>query len=56
MRSQQRFIELARERGRESESLLGLTTKPTLVTPATRAFDKLRRRGEKKRKRKNRED
>ena len=57
LRSQQRFIELARERGRESESLLGLTTKPALTTPASRALDKLRRRDVgKKRKRKNRDE
>jgi polyphosphate kinase len=57
LRSQQRFIEFARERGRESESLLGLTTKATLTTPASRALDKLRRRDVgKKRKRKNREE
>jgi polyphosphate kinase len=56
VRSQQRFVELARERGRESEALLGLTTKATLSTPAIRALDKLRRRDGKKRKRKRRED
>jgi polyphosphate kinase len=56
VRSQQRFVELARERGRESEALLGLTTKATLATPATRALDKLRRRDTKKRKRKRREE
>ena len=55
LRSQQRFIELARERGRESEALLGFTGKATLATPAARALDKLRRRGTKKRKRKHRE-
>jgi polyphosphate kinase len=56
LRSQQRFIELARERARESEALLGLTTKATLTTPATRALDKLRRRHTKKRKRKRRDE
>jgi polyphosphate kinase len=57
LRSQQRFIELARERGRENESLLGLTAKAALTTPASRALDKLRRRDVgKKRKRKNREE
>jgi hypothetical protein len=56
LRSQQRFIDLARERGRESEALLGLTAKATLVTPGTRALDKLRRRDGKKRKRKRREE
>jgi polyphosphate kinase len=56
LRSQSRFMELARERARESESLLGLQSKPlTLATP--RALDKLRRRAGKKRKqRKPREE
>ncbi|HTA88362.1 MAG TPA: polyphosphate kinase 1, partial [Polyangiaceae bacterium] len=55
IRSQARFMELARERARESEALLGLQSKPlTLATP--RALDKLRRRAGKKRKRKPRED
>jgi polyphosphate kinase len=55
VRSQARFMELARERARESEALLGLQSKPlTLATP--RALDKLRRRADKKRKRKPRED
>ena len=54
LRSQTRFMELARERAKESEALLGLQSKPlTLATP--RALDKLRRRA-KKRKRKNREE
>jgi polyphosphate kinase len=51
VRSQARFMELARERARESEALLGLQSKAlTLATP--RALDKLRRRAGKKRKRK----
>jgi polyphosphate kinase len=56
LRSQSRFMELARERARESEALLGLQSKPlTLATP--RALDKLRRRAGKKRKlRKPREE
>jgi len=55
LRSQTRFMELARERARESEALLGLQSKPlTLATPRT--LDKLRRRAGKKRKRKPRED
>jgi hypothetical protein len=55
VRSQTRFMELARERARESEALLGLQSKPlTLATP--RALDKLRRRANKKRKRKPREE
>ena len=54
LRSQARFMELARERARESEALLGLQSKPlTLATP--RALDKLRR-AKKKRKRKPREE
>ncbi len=55
IRSQARFMELARERARESEALLGLQSKPlTLATP--RALDKLRRRAGKKRKRKQQRD
>ncbi len=56
LRSQARFMDLARERARESEALLGLQSKPlTLATP--RALDKLRRHANKKRKRKSpRED
>jgi len=56
LRSQVRFMELARERAKESEALLGLQSKPlTLATP--RALDKLRRRAGKKRKqRKQREE
>jgi len=51
VRSQVRFMELARERARESEAILGLQSKAlTLTTP--RALDKLRRRDGKKRKRK----
>ncbi len=49
LRSQSRFMELARERARESESLLGLQSKP-LTLAAPRALDKLRRRAGKKRK------
>jgi len=53
VRSQARFVDLARERARESEAILGLQSKgPTLATP--RALDKLRRRAGKKRKRKAR--
>jgi polyphosphate kinase len=51
IRSQQRFIEITRERARESEAILGLSSK-ALPGPV-RALDKLRRRG-KKRKRRNR--
>ncbi len=54
LRSQSRFMELARERAKESEALLGLQSKQlNLATP--RALDKLRRRG-KKRKRRAREE
>jgi polyphosphate kinase len=53
VRSQQRFIELARERARENEAILGLAK--AVVAPAARALDKLRRRAGKKRKRRHRE-
>jgi len=52
-RSQQRFIEITRERSRETEGILGLSSK-ALPGPA-RALDKLRRRLKKK-KRRNRGD
>jgi polyphosphate kinase len=55
VRSQARFMELARERAKESEGLLGLQSKP-LVLATPRALDKLRRHVGKKRKRKARED
>jgi polyphosphate kinase len=54
VRSQSRFIELTRERARETEAILGLSSKSTLPGPV-RALDKLRRRG-KKRKRQRRGD
>ena len=55
IRSQARFMDLARERARESEAILGLQSKgPTLATP--RALDKLRRGAGKKRKRKARRE
>jgi len=55
LRSQLRFMELARERARESEAILSLQTKGlTLATP--RALDRLRRPDGKKRKRKTRPD
>jgi len=54
VRSQQRFIDLTRERARESEAILGLSSKSMLPGPV-RALDKLRRRG-KKRKRQRRGD
>lgn len=55
LRSQQRFIDLARERARESDAILGLTTKP-VAAPSARALDKLRRKVGKKRKRRRGED
>jgi len=53
-RSQQRFIDVTRERARETEAILGLSSKSSLPGPV-RALDKLRRRG-KKRKRQRRGD
>jgi polyphosphate kinase len=53
VRSQQRFMELARERSRENEAILGLASK-NFAGPG-RALDKLRRSGKKK-KRKSRGD
>jgi polyphosphate kinase len=53
LRSQLRFIELSRERARETEGILGGLSSKALPGPA-RALDKLRRRGKKK-KRRNRE-
>jgi polyphosphate kinase len=50
IRSQSRFMELARERARENEGLLGLSASKALPGPA-RALDKLRRRGKKKKRR-----
>ncbi|HEY3496182.1 MAG TPA: polyphosphate kinase 1 [Polyangiaceae bacterium] len=51
VRSQQRFMELTRERAREADPILGLSSK--ILPGPVRALDKLRRRG-KKRKRRNR--
>jgi polyphosphate kinase len=56
VRSQARFMDLARERARESEALLGLQSKPLTLATTPRALDKLRRRATKKRKRKTREE
>ena len=56
VRSQSRFMDLARERARESEALLGLQSKPLTLATTPRALDKLRRRATKKRKRKTREE
>ncbi|MGC4089977.1 MAG: polyphosphate kinase 1 [Polyangiaceae bacterium] len=54
LRSQHRFVELARERARGNEALLGLSK--AVAAPAPRALDKLRRGANKKRKRRHRED
>ncbi len=54
VRSQQRFVEITRERARETEAILGLSSKSAMPGPV-RALDKLRRRG-KKRKRQRRGD
>ncbi len=52
LRSQQRFMELARERARESESLLSLGSRQLLTAPQTRpSFETTRRKGKKKRRR-----
>jgi polyphosphate kinase len=50
LRSQQRFMELTRERARETEAILGGLSSKSLPGPA-RALDKLRRRGKKKKRR-----
>jgi len=54
VRSQQRFMELARERAREQEPIRGLASKPLTVPPAP--IERLRRRADKKRKKRRRED
>jgi polyphosphate kinase len=54
MRSQQRFMELARERAREQEPLRGLAAKPLTLPPPP--IERLRRRADKKRKKRRRED
>jgi len=52
LRSQQRFMELARERARESESLLSLSSRQLLTAPQARpSFESSRRKGRKKRRR-----
>jgi len=53
VRSQQRFIELSRERAREAEPVLSLSSKQ--LTPVTE-LDKLRRKSRKRRKRKKQRD
>ena len=54
LRSQQRFMELARERAREQEPLRGLASKPQTVPPPP--LERLRVRADKKRKKRRRED
>jgi polyphosphate kinase len=54
VRSQQRFMELARERAREQEPIRGLTSKPLTVPPPP--LERLRRRAEKKRKKRRRDE
>jgi polyphosphate kinase len=53
-RSQQRFMELARERAREQEPIRGLASKPLTVPPPP--LERLRRRAEKKRKKRRRDE
>jgi polyphosphate kinase len=55
LRSQQRFMEAARERARENEGILGFPAPQKSIVPIPRAIDKLRRRP-KKRKRKFRDE
>jgi hypothetical protein len=54
VRSQQRFMELARERAREQEQIRGLASKPLTVPPPP--IERLRRRHEKKRKKRPRDE
>lgn len=54
VRSQQRFMELARERAREQEPIRGLASKPLTVPPPP--LERLRRRAEKKRKKRRRDE
>jgi polyphosphate kinase len=54
VRSQQRFMELARERAREQEPIRGLASKPLTLPPPP--IERLRRRAEKKRKKRRRDD
>jgi len=56
LRSQQRFMELARERAREQEPIRGLTSKPLTVPPPATPIERLRRRAEKKRKKRRRDE
>jgi len=54
LRSQQRFMELARERAREQEPIRGLASKPLTLPPPP--IERLRRRAEKKRKKRRRDE
>jgi polyphosphate kinase len=54
LRSQQRFMELARERAREQEPIRGLTSKPLTLPPPP--LERLRRRAEKKRRKRRRDE
>jgi polyphosphate kinase len=54
IRSQQRFMELARERAREQEPIRGLASRPLTVPPPP--IERLRRRTEKKRKKRRRDE
>jgi polyphosphate kinase len=54
VRSQHRFMELARERAREQEPIRGLAAKPLTVPPPP--IERLRRRAEKKRKKRRRDE
>jgi polyphosphate kinase len=54
VRSQQRFMELARERARELDAIRGLTSKPLTMPPPP--IERLRRRAEKKRKKRRRDE
>ena len=56
LRSQQRFMELARERAREQEPIRGLTSKPLTLPPPPTPIERLRRRAEKKRKKRRRDE
>jgi polyphosphate kinase len=54
LRSQQRFMELARERAREQEPIRGLAAKPLTLPPPP--IERLRRHSEKKRKKRRRDE
>lgn len=56
VRSQQRFMELARERAREQEPIRGLAAKPLTLPPPPTPIERLRRRAEKKRKKRRRDE